>query len=375
MNMSPGDARRARCVAVCVALIVLGSCASPGRPPSDVDARIDFYVKKLSEHPRLFAVYTQLGAAYLEKARETHDPAFLARGRDAVKHSVAIQPNFPAFKVMAGLCNFAHQFECALEWGRRAAVANPADRAVTALLVEAYMGLGRYEDAAKLLPSPEAKAGDFYTAAALGQWLASQLRYDEAVGAFLGAANFARATGASDLTAWAEVRAAGALLDWGRPGPARSHLEAAASLGPLNRVVWKDLRLHWAEFYEAEGQLDKALAEYESLLAEQEDPAIRHRAFLVARWLGQEDRAHKHFEAAAQGFQRVIDAGEIYTLGGLARLYADGNVNMEHALALAQHNLEYKRDIEAEATLAYVQSKLWLPARPRMSRPGGKEAR
>jgi tetratricopeptide (TPR) repeat protein len=237
------------------------------------------------------------------------------------------------------------------------------------------MGLGRYEDAAKLLPPPGAKVGDFYTAAALGQWLASQLRYDEAVDAFLGAANFARAEGMNDFVVWAEVRTAGALLDWGRPSPARSYLEAAGRPGPLNRVVWKDLRLHWAEFYEAEGPLEKALAVYEGLLAEQEDPDIHHRTFLVARWLGQEDRARRHFEAAERGFQRVIDAGEVYTLGGLARLYADGDVNVEHALALAQRNLEYKRDIEAEATLAYVQRKQWLPSRPRMSRPGVKEAR
>jgi hypothetical protein len=56
-------------------------------------------------------------------------------------------------------------------------------------------------------------------------------------------------------------------------------------------------------------------------------------------------------------------------LGGLARLYADGDIYIKQALALAQRNLEYKRDIEAEATLAYVQSKLWVPPRPRISRP------
>lgn len=369
MNVSPRDGGRARCVVFCLALILLGSCASRGRPRSDVDAQIDFYVKKLSEHPRLYPVYAQLGAAYLDKARETHDPSFLARGRDAVERSLAIQPSLQAFKVMAGLCNFAHRFETALEWGRRAAAANPSDTVVTALLIESYMGLGRYEEAAKLLPPPGATPRDFYTAAALGQWLVSQLRYDEAVDAFLDAARFARVGGMNDLVIWSEVSAAGALLDWGHPSPARSHLEAAARLGPGNAVVWRMLHLHWAELYEADGQLDKALAVYEGLLEEQEDSAIRHKAFLVARWLGQDDQAHKHFEAAEQGFQRVIDAGEVYTLGGLARLYADGDVNIEQALALAQRNLEYKRDIEAEATLAYVRSKFWHPSRPRMSRP------
>ena len=45
----------------------------------------------------------------------------------------------------------------------------------------------------------------------------------------------------------------------------------------------KQLRLHWAEFYEAEGQLEKALAVYEALLEEQDNPEISRKTFLLAR--------------------------------------------------------------------------------------------
>lgn len=363
--MVPCYGIRTRLLLLCVALIALGSCAKepPGRPPSDVDVRIRFYSNKVSKHPRLHQAYALLAVAYLDKARETLDPAFLAEARSALERSIAIQPNFLAFKTIAALSNFTHRFDDALRWGKRAADAYPNDTAVTALLVEAYMGLGRYEEVAKLLPPVGVKPGDFYSAAALGQWLASQLRYDEAVDAFLDAATFARAEGVIDLAVWAEVSAAGALLDWGRPGPARSHLDAAVGLGPTNPFVWKELRLHWAEYYEAEGRLEKALAVYEDLLDKQDDPEVHRKAFLLARCLDKEHRAQHHFEAAEKGFQRVIDAGEVYTLGALARLYADADVNIEQALALAQRNLEYKRDIEAEAMLAYVQSKLLFPRR------------
>ncbi|MCH8039301.1 MAG: tetratricopeptide repeat protein [Nitrospinae bacterium] len=371
----PSDGIRARLLVLFVTVIAVGSCATEGlrRPQPDIDARIRFYTKKVSQHPRLHQGYALLAVAYLDKARETLDPAFLAKAGLTLEHSITIQPNFLAFKTMTALSNFTHRFEDALRWGKRAAEASPNDTAVTALLVEAYMGLGRYDDAAKLLPPVGSKPGDFYTVAALGQWLASQLRYDEAVDAFLDAATFARAEGVIDLVVWAEVSAAGALLDWGHPGLARPHLDVAASLSSSNKVVQRELRLHLAEFYEAEGRLEKALALYGVLLEKQDVPDIHHKAFLLARWLDREGQAQRHFKAAEKGFQDAIDAGEVYTLGALARLYAEADVNIEKALGLARHNMEYKRDTKAEATLAYVRSKQRVPRRP-PGQPGTRES-
>ena len=91
---------------------------------------------------------------------------------------------------------------------------------------------------------------------------------------------------------------------------------------------------------------------------ERADPELDGRAFLVARALGDEERARRHFEAAERGFRVAIDAGEVYTLGALARLYCDAGVRLDAALGLARRNLEYRRDIEAKATLADVRGKL-----------------
>jgi len=170
----------------------------------------------------------------------------------------------------------------------------------------------------------------------------------------LQADDFARAQNASGCVIWAQVNAAGALSDAKRLGPARVYLDAAGKLDPRD----KGLRLHRAELLEAQGRFGKALAGYEALLKEQPDPDIDRRAFVVARKSRQGSKARLHFEATQKSCQHVIDGGEIYTLGTLARLYCDAEVHLDQALALAQRNLEYKRDIDAQATLACVQNKL-----------------
>ncbi len=337
-------------------MILMGGCAphSSTPPPSDSDARIQYYSNKISERPRHYPSYALLGAAYLDKARETFDPLWLTKARSALNRSLEIQPNFEAFKIITALCNYAHRFEEALQWGKRAAETYPPDTEVTALLVESHMGLGKYDEARKLLSPSRLSQEDFYTASAMGKWLVSQRRYEEAVDCFDKAANFARAENVRDLVVWAQVSAAGALIDARQWNAARKRLNAAA------KVDENDVRLHlhYAELLEAEGEPQEALAVYETLLQRRNDPAVHRQAFVLARKLGQTSQAQLHFDAAEKGFQRAVDAGEVYTLEALARLYCDADVKLEQALSLAEKNWKYKRDIEAQQTLACIRSKL-----------------
>lgn len=57
--------------------------------------------------------------------------------------------------------------------------------------------------------------------------------------------------------------------------------------------------------------------------------------------------ARRHFEAAERTYRRILEAGEIYSLESLARLYLDAGVNREEAKELARRNLEFKRDRSA----------------------------
>jgi tetratricopeptide (TPR) repeat protein len=121
------------------------------------------------------------------------------------------------------------------------------------------------------------------------------------------------------------------------------------------------VRIHRAELHELEGRPAAALAAYEALLDEGTDPVVAARAFAVAQRLGDADRAARHFDVAERGLRSALDAGEVYTLGPLARLYADAGRDLDHALRLAEENLHWKRDREALRTLALIKARLGAP--------------
>lgn len=195
---------------------------------------------------------------------------------------------------------------------------------------------------------------DFHTAAALGRWLAEARDFGPAHAAYLRASALALETGVSRLAAWAQVMAAGTLIDSGRPEEARPHLEEASRLSPNT----EDLRMHEAELLEATGRAADALAAYEALRRDSADPVVPHRAYRLARALGEGGRAERYLREAERGYRRPVAAGEVYTLGGLAQLYADAGIHLERALDLARENLKYKADAEAVATLAAVRARL-----------------
>jgi tetratricopeptide (TPR) repeat protein len=352
---------------VLAAILLLAGCTQrAAERPATADERVLYYSRRVARQPRLYPVHVQLAEAYFDRAGETHDPSLLKRARESVDRSLAIQPTFEAFLLQARIAAYSHRFEAALEWAARAGAAAvyPKDPAVTAVTVEALLGLGRAEEARGLLPPAGTPLTDFHTAATLGRWLAGNREFDAARDAYSRAAALALEAGVPARAAWAEVMAAGTRIDSGRPAEAEPHLRAASKLAPAS----PDLRLHEAEVLEATGRGPEALAVYERLHGESPDPLASHRAYLLAQRLGRRAAAETHLRDAEAGYERVIASGEIYTLGALAQLYADAGIHLERALELAQENLKYKRDPDAVATLAAVRARLGGPTGRKRSR-------
>ena len=347
-------AARSVCAAVALLLVACATPRASGSWPitrsSDADARIQYYAGRIAAHPRVYAAFLGLALAYLDKARETHEPSWVGKARAATQTSMDIMPSLEGYKMQARIAAFRHRFAEALTWGERAAEllsADVPDGAVTARLVEAHMGLGQYDEARTRLPPEGTPPGDFHTAAAMGHWLVSQGRRDEAAAAFATATRFAVAEHAKPLAAWAWVMAAGVSLDAGQFDAARVHLQAAAAIDPTNR----ELRIHEAELMVAEGRESAAIVRYEALLAEAPDAELHRRMFQLARRRGDTARARRHFEEAERLLTRILEAGEAYALEELARLYLDAGRNADRALELATKNLQFKRDRSAMETL------------------------
>lgn len=323
--------------------------ADQSAPPTlDPESRVAWYRQRVEQYPRHYTAWALLGDAYLQRARQLHQTGDLALAQQALDSSLAIQPCFEAYLTQAALANYRHRFTDGVHWGKLAAETMPNDTAVTALLVDAHLGLGQVEPARALLPDPEGPLPqDYHLAAALGAYLVAVDRPDQAVKAFLKAAELAVDQNAASHAAWARIRAAGVMLDAGRPADARPLLEAAATDSPPTAF----LSIHRAELLESDDQAPAALALYESLLGQQDDPSLHARAARLARQLGQNEKASAHFETAERAWKAALEAGEIFPLEALASLYLDSPGHEQEALRLATRNVEFKRDRSARQIL------------------------
>jgi tetratricopeptide (TPR) repeat protein len=91
---------------------------------------------------------TLLGQAYLQKARETGDPAYYPKAQTLFDQALAADGD--DVKAMVGLGTLAlarHQFAVALDWGGQAHAVDPAHAPALGVIGDAQVELGRYDEA------------------------------------------------------------------------------------------------------------------------------------------------------------------------------------------------------------------------------------
>ena len=189
---------------------------------------------------------------------------------------------------------------------------------------------------------------DYHLAAALGAYLVAVDRPEQAVKAFLKAAELAVEQNAASHAAWARIRAAGVMLDAGRPADARPLLEAAATTdGPPTAF----LSIHRAELLEADDQASAALRSmnlfYVNKTTHPCTPALPASPDNWART----SRPRPISRLRNVPWKAALEAGEIFPLEALASLYLDSPGHEQEAVRLATRNLEFKRDRSARETL------------------------
>ena len=96
--------------------------------------------------------YAALGSAYLQKARETADPAQYARAELAFRAALQREPgDAGALAGMGSLANARHDFRAGLQHGERARAAAPGVVKPYGVIVDAQVELGRYDAAERTL--------------------------------------------------------------------------------------------------------------------------------------------------------------------------------------------------------------------------------
>ncbi len=128
------------------------SAETSSRVGASIDDQIQKLQSRLRADPHDWESYSQLGLAYLQKARETGDPSYYQKVEEALDHALEYQSDdYVAVSAMGALALARHQFQAALEWGERAALINPDRAYAYGVIADAQIELGQYDAAVETL--------------------------------------------------------------------------------------------------------------------------------------------------------------------------------------------------------------------------------
>ena len=125
---------------------------STSRTSASTDGQIQTLQDRLKTNPNDWQSYSQLGLAFLQKARETGDPTYYQKTEEALDRALSFQADdYASVSGKGALALARHEFLSALEWGERAVQINPDRTYAYGVLADAQIELGRYTEAIETL--------------------------------------------------------------------------------------------------------------------------------------------------------------------------------------------------------------------------------
>ncbi len=117
-------------------------------PRVATEGTIAFFAERLQRDPLDFISATRLGAAYIRQARETGDVGGYSRAEAALRVALRLRPDHtPAQAYMATVLLAQHDFPAAADLARTAYDADPSATQALAILGDALLELGEYDEA------------------------------------------------------------------------------------------------------------------------------------------------------------------------------------------------------------------------------------
>jgi len=134
-----------------LSILLLAAFAAAGLNDNDTGRAIAQYQARASHFPNV-ANYDGLGAAYLQKGRETSDLNYFDMAEKALSRALELTSSWDVAAAsplthMAAVCMAEHRFADAASYAKQAIAAGAGDPQPFALLGDAYTDMGDYESA------------------------------------------------------------------------------------------------------------------------------------------------------------------------------------------------------------------------------------
>jgi len=318
---------------------------------TDGEKAIAFAQGKLADAPHDPSLMAALASAYLLRVRETYDPTLYAKASALLDRADALAPRDADVAIASGsLALSRHEFAAALRWGLVAQAAAPDRPATYGVLTDAYVELGRYDDAVDAAQRMVDLRPDIASYSRVSYLRELHGDLDGAVDAMRRAVDAGAPR--TEGTAWCEVQLGNLYLAKGDLGSAERAYENA-----LQRVDGYVFALAGqAKVLAARGDLAGAAA-----LDEQASQRLPVPDFVIAladlhARLGETARATQDAELVS-AMEQLFKANGVRTDVDLALFDADHDLRLPDALAAARAEYAIRPSVTVAMTLAWTEYK------------------
>jgi tetratricopeptide (TPR) repeat protein len=316
------------------------------------DEQIRLWRRRFDENPRDFISLTYLGAALIQKGRETGDLGAYERAGAALRRAIEIHPDDAVATTYLGATLIAtHDFSGARELAARAFAKDAQLLQALATLGDADLELGNYasaEAAYQKIESHGALGPALEARRARLAWLRGQVA--EAIALLDRADDQARAGGAlGEGAAWYEAQLGDLLFRSGRLEAAAQRYTGALDLFDGYHVALAGL----ARVRAAQGRVEEAIGLYRKAIAVVPEPDYLS-ALGDLYMLSGETRSAREQYATVETIATLAALNRQVYDRQLALFYADHDLKIAEALRIAEVALDARRDIFGYDTYAWA---------------------
>jgi tetratricopeptide (TPR) repeat protein len=303
---------------------------------------------RLQAAPKDWRSYADLGLAYVQQARVTADPSFYPKAEGVLERSLRLNgsDNFSALTGMATLAAARHDFATSLTWGQKAVAANPDNAEARAVVGDAQLELGLYDQAFETYQKMIDLRPELSTYARVSYGWELQGDFENAVRA-MDLALDAAATPADG--AWASNQLGDLYWNHGRLAQAESWYRRAIARDPS----FIPPRAGLARVEAARGHTERAIENLARVV--ERYPSPEHVIVLGDLYMATsrpEEAARQHALVRAQ--ERLLRASGVNVDLEIALFDADHGVDLANGLAAARQEWARRKSIHVADALAWV---------------------
>jgi tetratricopeptide (TPR) repeat protein len=342
--------------------VILLTCFGIALAQNPTDANIRSLQLRVRMYPSDFKAYDQLGAAYIQKGRETADAGYYELAKAALNKSLdLVSSDLAAASAkthMAVVAMAEHRFDEALSWAQEALALGSGDPSPWAIVGDALTDLGEYDRAREAYARLRDPIQPENESTALAYERESRVAYLRFLrGDAQGAIKLMRDAIALATTlrlpaenvAWSEYQLGEICFKSGDIPDAEHAYRTGLLIDPNSYRNLAGL----GEVRTAQERYSEAIALYQKALAVVPFPAFAAALYDLDMQAGRPADARKQLELI-EFIAKLNPINERLFYRELALFYADHSLKLKESVELAKKELEVRHDVYTWDILAWV---------------------